>query len=123
MKAGFPILTRIYSLIGYFVARNHLGYSLEHDTNIEPKVPMLYIPNIGLYPTGHFRELFRFSPKAVDLSPTGNTGLDKMTHLVTVDETSILFIVLEHVRTRTDQTHIALEYIDKLRQLIEIGPT
>lgn len=96
---------------------------LVDDEEIESRSPVFQIPDVELDTAFHLPELAGLATETVDLRPAGNTRLDKVANHVFVDDAGILFGVLQHVGTRTDDGHVAPENVDELGQLINTGLT
>ena len=58
---------------------------------------------------------FRFTAVAVDLGPSGDAGFDLMSHHVAVNQLAVLLVMRHRMRTRSDDTHPALQHINELR--------
>src|SRR5262249_22311612 len=63
----------------------------------------------------------RVTAPAVDLGPAGHARLDAVTGHVVGDRLAELLDEHGSLRPRAHQAHVALEYIDKLRQLVQAG--
>src|ERR1019366_206060 len=81
--------------------------------HIEPEAPVVHIPHIRL-------ELLLPSKAvaAIHLRPAGDAGLDLMAAPL---ERGVSVQVLREQRPRTHQTHVSLEHVPELWQLIETG--
>lgn len=107
-------------LISVFVrADNTLG-SQEDNADVKPERPVLDIPDITLDTLLHLPELLRLTTETRYLSPTGNSRFREVANHILINQTAINLSVIQHVRSRTHDTHVALQYINKLRELINI---
>src|SRR5690349_1236857 len=100
--------------VGILVTTKHKGDRAANDDEIEQERPVLDVVEVVLDTALHrFRSLRRTAP-TVHLRPTRNARLYKMSYHVLRDHIAIVLGVLEHVRSRTDDGHIATENIPKL---------
>ena len=100
-----------------------IPYRQVHDADIQPKTPILHIPDI-LPDTGlHLGQFLRFTTTTRYLSPTRDTRFDKVTDHVFIYQFGIFLRMLQHVRTGTHYRHIPSQDVDKLRQLIDAALT
>lgn len=107
-------------LISVFIrADNTLG-SQEDNTDVKPERPVLDIPDITLDALLHLPELLRLTTETRYLGPTGNSRFREVANHILINQTTINLSVIQHVRSRTHDTHVALQYINKLRELINI---
>ena len=95
--------------------------SLVDDEEVEHGSPVLDVPDVELDTAFHLPELAGLAAEAVDLGPAGDAGLDEVAHHVLLDDVGVLFGVLQHVGTRTDDGHVAAEDVDELGQLVDAG--
>src|SRR5690349_18355032 len=58
----------------------------------------------------------------MDLSPTGEPGLDPPAERVVLDRLVELTVVRHRMRSRSDQGHAPFQDIQELRQLVYAGP-
>lgn len=98
-------------------------HGLDHDPEIEGKIPVLDVPNVFFHASFHLPQLFGLAAESGDLCPTGDAGAHEVTHHIFVDERAVFLSVLEHVWARPDERHIAEENIDELREFVDIGAT
>src|ERR1700704_642363 len=63
----------------------------------------------------------RRAAKVVDLGPTSQTRPDLLPLEVSRHVGAVLLVEERRLRAGTDQAHVALDYVDQLRQLIEAG--
>lgn len=94
---------------------------LEDDDNIKPDGPVLDVPDIFLHPLLHLIGGLGLSTTTTDLRPTGDAGTNVMAYHVFANQMAIIFGMGEHVRTGTDDTHVATEDIDELGKLVDAG--
>ena len=107
-------------LISVFIrADNTLGCQ-EDNTDVKPERPVLDIPDITLDALLHLPELLRLTTETRYLGPTGNSRFREVANHILINQTAINLSVIQHVRSRTHDTHVALQYINKLRELINI---
>src|SRR5277367_5006189 len=69
----------------------------------------------------HLVERRGFAAQSIDLRPAGDAGTYLVPNHVAVDELSVFLVVSNRMRPRSHETHLALEHIEYLRQLIERG--
>lgn len=98
---------------------NGIKHRARYNLHIQEEMPMLDIPNIILDALLHLPNLVREAAIAVDLRPSGNAWLDHMAHHVFVYQLSITLGLLEHMRTRPYNGHVAEKDINKLWQLVQ----
>ena len=112
-----------FGLIGVFLAPEHVGYCFYHDADVEQESPVLNIPQVSSYPAFHLGKFFGFSPVAGDLRPSGNSGFDKVAHHVFVNQLGIFLCMFQHMGSGTYNGHLSFEYINELRQFVQIAFT
>ena len=61
----------------------------------------------------------RLAPESADLGETGNARFNKGAHVIGRHQFRELVIVLEQVRSRTDEAHFAAQDVPKLRHFIK----
>ena len=64
-------------------------------------------------------ELFGFAAEAADLGETGDARFHESADVVVRHQLGELIVVLDQVRTRADDAHVAEQHIPKLRDLID----
>jgi hypothetical protein len=69
----------------------------------------------------NIKYLLLFTIVLINGRKAGDTGSDKLTNPVFGYNLPDFHILLKHVRTGTDNAHLAFQNIQKLRQLVEIG--
>src|SRR5690606_32489723 len=69
----------------------------------------------------HMPGVCRFTPVPVNLRPTGDAGLKELAGHGMVYDGTVLLGVFKHMRAGTNDTHVALQYVQKLRQFIKTG--
>lgn len=82
---------------------------------------MLHVPDIGVYTAFHLMQFLSFATEAGDLCPTGDAWLYAMAYHVVVYQLGVFFGMLNHVRTRAYQRHVAQEYVDELGEFVDVG--
>ena len=87
----------------------------EHDLDIQPKGPVLDVPNIMLDALGNAG----VSAKAVHLRPAGHTWSHLVLHHVERHRFSELLHKEGDFRARTHQAHVAADHVPQLRQLVQ----
>ena len=112
-----------FELIGVFLAPEHVGYCFYHDADVEQESPVLNIPQVSSYPAFHLGKFFGFSPIAGDLRPSGDSGFDKVAHHVFVNQLGIFLCMFQHMGSGTYNGHLSFEYINELRQFVQIAFT
>ena len=80
---------------------------------------MLNIPYIMLHTLLHILDSLGLTTAPVHLCPSRDTRSAKMSHHIVSYQLRVHLGVIEHVRTRSYQTHVTLEYIDKLWKLVD----
>ena len=95
--------------------------SLENDLDVEPEGPVLQIPDVALDAFLHLPELLGLTTTACHLGPSGDAGTTEMAHHILIDEGTVLLGVQQHMRTRSYNAHVALQHIEELWELVDIG--
>src|SRR5262249_50188551 len=83
---------------------------------------MLDVIEIMRHPGPRFLYCVEFAAQSFDLGPPGDSGFDAMAMQILLDSITIELVARPHrdgVRTRTDERHIAAQYIDQLRQFVD----
>ena len=81
---------------------------------------MLDIPDIAFYSAFHLREFLCLAAESRHLAPSCDARLDEVADHVFIDELGVFRCVLEHVRTRAHNAHVALKHIPELRQFVDV---
>lgn len=110
----------MHFLISVFIRADNTLSCQEDNTDVKPERPVLDIPDISLDALLHLPELLRLTTETRYLCPTGNARLREVANHILINQTAIYLSMIQHVRSRTHDTHIALQYINKLRELINI---
>src|ERR1051325_1060668 len=105
--------------VGILVATKDKTDGPANDHKIEQEGPVLNVIKIVLDTALHGLGCFRCAAPAIDLRPTSDARLYEMAYHVLRDHIPIIFCVLQHVRTRTNNGHIATQHIPKLRKFIK----
>ena len=95
----------------------------QHDADVKPERPVLDISDVSSYTLFHLPKFLGLASVTCHLCPARNTWLREMANHVLVDERAVNLGMVEHVRSWTYQTHITLQYIEELWELINIGLT
>src|ERR1700730_9332901 len=98
-------------------AKQHRMDRLEHDHGIELERIMPDVIKIVL--KLRHRVFLTFAVGIIDLRPPRDTRLDQMTEMIKRNLFFVSLRALYPLGTRTDQAHLACQYIPKLRQFIE----
>ncbi len=94
-------------------------YSEEDDLNVEQGRPVFHIPKVvSSTVVALFFGIGGASP-SIHLCPTGNARLEVMTDHVVINFALHHFIEEDTVGAGAYHAHIAQQYIDELRQLVE----
>ncbi len=101
--------------IRVFIPTHHVNNCTPNDLHIQKEAPVFDVPDIVIYSSLHVFDLFRFSPTAIHLSPTGDSGFGEVTDEVLFDHLMILLIKLKWVWPRTNDGHLPYEHIKHLR--------
>lgn len=109
------------SLIRLFVGADNGKSCLEDNLEVEPESPVFEIPDVAPDALFHLPEFLGLTTEACDLRPTRDARTAEMAHHVLIDELTIHLRVEHHVGTGTDNTHVALQHIEELWELIDIG--
>ena len=94
---------------------------LEDNLDIEPERPVLDIPNVFLYAFLHLPQFLGLTTATIHLGIAGDAGTTEMAHHVLVDDVAVLFGVGKHMRTGTDDAHVAFQHVEELRELVDVG--
>lgn len=81
---------------------------------------MLNIPDISFYSSFYLKSFLCLSSKSHNLAPTGNPRLHLMPYHIPLYGMCIFFCMLQHMRPRTNHTHLSQKDINKLWQFINI---
>lgn len=92
------------------------------DTDVEPDAPVLHIPDITLHALFHLPEFFRSPSESRHLSPARDARLHEVAHHILIDQFRIHLGMGQHVRTGPHHTHVPLDHIPELGELVDIGP-
>lgn len=92
----------------------------EDNLDVEPERPVLDIPDVSADALFHLPQLLGLAAESRNLSPTRDTRLGEMANHVFVYQAAVYLSVMQHVRTRTHDAHVALQHVDKLRELIDV---
>src|SRR4051812_1840728 len=90
------------------------GNRLHEDLEVEPGAPVLDVEVIPLDAVGKGG----VPAQAVDLRPTGQPGLHAMALRVAIDGLLEELDVVQALRPRSDQRHVAAQHVPELRQLV-----
>ena len=88
---------------------------------IKHERPVFHVPDVGFHAAFHLMQFLSLAAEAGYLCPAGDAGFHEVAHHVGVYQLGILDGMLHHVRTGTYQRHVAQEYVDELRQLVDVG--
>ena len=94
-----------------------------YNEEVEGEAPMLDVPDVFLHATFHLPQFRSLSTEPCNLCVSRDAGFCEVAYHVASDELAILFRVLEHVRTWTDDAHVAQPDIYELWQLVDTGST
>ena len=103
------------------VVYEHLDGRAQYDAYVEPNAPVLDIPDVALHAPFHLPQLTRLAPESRHLGPPGDARLHKVAHHVLVDERAVYLGMVEHVRARAHNAHVAAQHVEELRQLVDVG--
>lgn len=98
-----------------------LGDGLPDDAHIEPEAPVLHVPDVVVDAAFHLPQLLGLAAEARHLCPARDAGFAEEAYHVVVDELVVHRGVHEHVRARADDAHVALEDVEELGQLVDVG--
>ena len=90
-------------------------HRLEDDLHIEPERPVVYVPEIQFYTLSYAG----IAPVPMYLSPAGHAGLHLMLDHVERNRLAELIDKMRKLRSRSHDTHLAFQNIEKLRKFIE----
>ena len=102
--------------------KKHIQYRTIDDAYVKPETPVLDVPDIRMNTIFQLAQFLDLTPETLDLSPTCNARLYPVAHHIAVHQLTIRFRMRQHVRTRTHDGHVALEYIDELRKFVYVCP-
>src|SRR5262249_52898812 len=94
----------------------------EQNRQVKSERPVINIPKICAHALRHLMHGSGFPSQAVNLGPACHARLHGKPVLVTGDQGAVFHIVGDRMRTRADQGHVALQHIQKLRQLVDARP-
>src|SRR4051812_15247997 len=101
--------------------KHNLPHGLGNNTNVHAERPMRDIVHIVAHALYNDSRVTHFAAISFGLSQTGDPGFDEMASAVRADYLSESFVVLDQMRARTTDTHIAFEDIQKLWQFVQAG--
>ena len=101
-------------LVSGFRRPEHLPRGSENDPPVETERPVLQIINVESHPIAHVLGLSGFTTETFHLSEAGDAGFDEAAEPVGFGDTPEFAIMLDHVRTGSDDTHFAPENVDEL---------
>lgn len=81
---------------------------------------MLDVPDVAPDTAFHVLQLLGLAAVAGNLAPAGDAGFHEVTDHVFVDQFGVFFRMLQHVRTGTDDAHVAQQYVDELRHFVQV---
>ena len=106
------------------IRKIHLGKCLnEGNWDAVRKDMNRCVEETASYPAFHLGKFFGVSPVAGDLRPSGNSGFDKVAHHVFVNQLGIFLCMFQHMGSGTYNGHLSFEYINELRQFVQIAFT
>lgn len=92
-----------------------------YDTDVQPKTPVLDVPDVSLDSLFHLPKFLGFTTIAGHLCPSRDARFGEMAHHVLVNDGTIYLSVMQHVRSWTYDAHVSLQHVDELRKLIDVG--
>lgn len=114
---------RKLGLVGRLWWEDDLPSGREEDLDVQEKRPLVDVEEVvadAFLEKRNFRDL---AAEAFALSETGDTGLHVVAGVVVTEELCEFGIVLDHVRARARNAHLAEKDIQELRNFIEAGAT
>ena len=91
----------------------------QNDSALQGEVPVLEVFDIARHPVLDIRAVTRLAPEAAHLGEAGNAGLHESAHVVVRHELRELVVVLDQMRARPDDAHVAEEHVPELRDLVD----
>jgi hypothetical protein len=89
----------------------NLKKRLDQDLDIKPKAPIVDVPKIELYALGYILNRQHRSTRAIALSPTCHAWFHMVSVRILTQDRLEMIVVCHRMRARTNQRHIALQYI------------
>jgi len=86
----------------------------------QPDAPVLNIPDVALHAALHLPQFPCLSTESRHLGPARQPRLHEVAHHVFVYQLRVLFRMQQHVRSWAYKTHVTLQHVQELRQLIYI---
>ena len=105
----------IQNLVGSLGGPEHLPGGSENDSPIESERPVFQIINVKSHPVAHVFRPPGFAAETFHLGEAGDAGFDETAEPVAVGDAPKFAVVLDHVRTGSDDAHVAFEDIPELR--------
>ena len=95
----------------------------QHDADVKPERPVLDIPDVSSYTLFHLPKFLGLASVTCHLCPARNTWLGEVANHVLVDDRAVNLGMVEHMRSWSYQTHVTLQDIEELWELINVGLT
>src|SRR5690606_21365961 len=89
---------RAPALMRILFTRNDIDNGHENDADIQHRCPIFEIPNVMCHTALHEPRVCSFTAVPIDLRPASDTWLEELTGHIVVNDSTVLFGMLEHVR-------------------------
>jgi len=97
----------------------YLPCGAQDDAEVKHGRPVLQVTHVGLEAMGNGIDGAGFATEAADLGEAGDAGFYEGANVEAGHDLGELDIVLNEVRTRPDDAHLAAQDVDELRKFIE----
>jgi len=91
------------------------------DAQVEVYAPVLDVPDVSLHTPLHLPKFTGLTAETCYLSPTGDTGLDKVAHHIFVYQFVVLLSMSQHVRPWPHDAHVSKQHVPELWQFVDVG--
>ena len=109
-------------LICVLILPQGIPYRHEDDADVEQQRPVFQVPDVAAYAAFHLAQGVGLAAVSRHLGPSRDAGFDQVANHIFIDEFRVLLGVLEHVRPRPHDGHVAPEHVDELGQLVDARP-
>src|SRR5437667_2337954 len=114
---------RRFVLVGRARRDDELGERAQDNSALEREMPVLQILDVACNTVLDVGIVSRFSAEATHLGEAGNAGFDECADVIVLHESRELVVMLDQMRARADDAHVAAQHIPELRHFIDARST